>query len=125
MHPVYLIYCNIQLSCCLSSPHFFINVAVIPDARNKMRRIWQDARGESSRNSFQRSLCPLLVAGQFFALMPVSGLMGHDASTLRFRWCSLRVAFSLFSMLGISFLLGMQAWDLYDTPDITYSACGA
>jgi hypothetical protein len=85
-------------------------------------------KDESTRpdasNSFQRALCPLLVAGQCFALMPVSGLTGHDASTLRFRWCSPRVAYTMLSLVGILYHLYFCLWDLCTAHRITYSACG-
>ena len=87
--------------------------------RNEMRRIQQD-----SKNSFQRSLCTTLVAGQCFALLPVSGITGHDASSLKFRWISPRVLFSCLSMVGISFSLALQTWDLVKSSKITYSSCG-
>ncbi|PNF29870.1 hypothetical protein B7P43_G09535 [Cryptotermes secundus] len=80
---------------------------------------WPDA----SCNSFQRALCPLLVAGQCFALMPVSGLTGHDASTLRFRWRSPRVAYSVLSLVGILLHLYFCLRELCTAHRVTYSAC--
>jgi hypothetical protein len=77
-----------------------------------------------TRNSFQRALCPLLLVGQCFALMPVSGLTGLDASTLRFRWRSPRVAYTILSLVGILFHLYYCLWDLFAMDRITYSACG-
>jgi hypothetical protein len=77
-----------------------------------------------TRNSFQRALCPMLLVGQCFALMPVSGLTGHDASTLRFRWRSPRVAYTVLSLVGILFHLYFCLWDLFALERLTYSACG-
>lgn len=76
------------------------------------------------RNSFQRALCPLLVAGQCFALMPVSGLTDHDASTLHFRWLSARVAYTFLSLAGILCHLCCCVRELVISDRITYSACG-
>ncbi|KDR10131.1 gustatory receptor 5a for trehalose-like isoform X2 [Zootermopsis nevadensis] len=76
-----------------------------------------------ANNSFQRALCPLLVAGQCFALMPVSGLTGYDASTLQFRWLSPRVAYTFLSLVGIFCHLCVCVRELVVADHITYSAC--
>jgi hypothetical protein len=76
------------------------------------------------RNSFQRALYPLLVTGQCFALMPVCGLSGHDAATLRFRWCSPRVAYTFVSLAGSLCHLYFCMRELCTMNRITYSACG-
>lgn len=77
-----------------------------------------------TQNSFQRALCPLLVLGQCFALMPVSGLTGRDASTLRFRWISPSVVYTCLSLIGILCHLYFSARELITGDTITYAACG-
>jgi hypothetical protein len=81
-------------------------------------------RQPDSQNSFQRALCPLLVLGQCFALMPVSGLTGHDADTLRFRWLSRRVVYTCMSLIGILCHLYFCVRELVTGNRITYAACG-
>jgi hypothetical protein len=76
------------------------------------------------QSSFQRALCPLLVLGQCFALMPVSGLTGHDASTLRFRWRSPRVVYTCLSLSGILCQLYFCVRELSTGNRIAYTACG-
>ena len=77
-----------------------------------------------SQSSFQRALCPLLVLGQCFALMPVSGLKGRDASTLRFRGLSPRVRCTCLSLIGILCHLYFCMLELITGNRITYVACG-
>lgn len=79
---------------------------------------------QDARNSFQRALCPLLVAGQCFGLMPVSGLTGHDASNLQFRWLSTGVAYTFLSLIGNLCHFCFCIRDLVTSHNITYSACG-
>lgn len=77
-----------------------------------------------TQSSFQRALSPLLVLGQCFALMPVSGLMGRDASTLRFRWLSPRVMYTCLSLIAILCHLYFCMRELITANRITYAACG-
>jgi len=77
-----------------------------------------------TQSSFQRALSPLLVLGQCFALMPVSGLTGRDASTLRFRWLSPRVVYTCLSLIGILCHLYFCMRELITGNRITYAACG-
>lgn len=77
-----------------------------------------------TQSSFQRALRPLLVLGQCFALMPVSGLTGRDASTLRFRWLSLRVVYTCLSLIAILCHLYFCIRELITGNHITYAACG-
>nr|CAD7200275.1 unnamed protein product [Timema douglasi] len=48
-----------------------------------------------NKNSFFVAIRSAMIAGQCFALLPVQGITGCDASTLRFQWLSLRTVYSI------------------------------
>ena len=50
--------------------------------------------------------------------------MGHDASTLRFRWLSARVVYTFVSLIGILYHLYFCVRELITGNGITYAACG-
>jgi Trehalose receptor len=45
--------------------------------------------------SFHQSVGPVLAYGQFFAILPVDGVLAKDEDQLRFRWKSIKTIYSL------------------------------
>ena len=51
--------------------------------------------------SFHESIGPVLTFGQFFAMLPVNGILSNDEDNLRFHWKSIRTIYSIiFLILG-------------------------
>ncbi|XP_069702288.1 gustatory receptor for sugar taste 64f-like [Periplaneta americana] len=68
----------------------------------------------SNPNSFQRAMKPVLVTAQCFALMPVCGITNHNAASLRFKWLSLRVFYSVVIIIGLIAMSIFTTIDLFD-----------
>lgn len=49
-----------------------------------------------------------LVLFQIFGFMPVCGVLEPDASSVKFTWLSFRTLYSLLTIAGFTFLLGIQ-----------------
>lgn len=50
---------------------------------------------QNTRDSFHRAVYPILVIAQIFALIPVAGIGAPAPTSLNFKWCSIRVIYSL------------------------------
>uniref|UniRef100_A0A0U5AXB0 Gustatory receptor n=1 Tax=Reticulitermes speratus TaxID=60591 RepID=A0A0U5AXB0_9NEOP len=55
---------------------------------------------EENVNSFHHAISSVVVTAQCFGLLPVLGITGPNATSVRFRWCSFRTVFSIFILLG-------------------------
>lgn len=57
-------------------------------------------KNDSHENdSFYQAVGPCLVYGQFFGMLPITGIMGKDENSLEFRWTSLRAVYALFFLI--------------------------
>ncbi|XP_069700808.1 uncharacterized protein [Periplaneta americana] len=70
-------------------------------------------------NSFHRAMSPVIVTAQCFGLLPVQGVTGPSAKSLRFKWKSLRVGYSLFGLIGSSVNIIFSVI-LLETMDLTF-----
>ncbi|KAJ4427652.1 hypothetical protein ANN_25300 [Periplaneta americana] len=74
-------------------------------ARNELFEFKKDSVSES--DSFHRAFSKIIIIAQCFGLMPVYGVTAVNASYIRFKWLSVRVIYTGFSLLGIFFMTSL------------------
>ncbi|CAG2066341.1 unnamed protein product, partial [Timema podura] len=65
-------------------------------------------------NSFHRCMRSVLIVGQCFSLMPIRGISGGEASSLRFRWFHWSLFYSSLVIGGCLFMLGVAVEKIFD-----------
>ncbi|XP_021936077.1 gustatory receptor for sugar taste 64f-like isoform X2 [Zootermopsis nevadensis] len=63
------------------------------------------AVADSGLSSFHRTIAPLTVMAQCFALLPVHGVTAPSPKALRFRWMSARVAYTIAVLFSLLFMV--------------------
>ncbi|XP_044739849.1 gustatory receptor for sugar taste 64a-like [Chrysoperla carnea] len=67
-------------------------------------------------NSFHRAICPVLIIGQIFGLLPVSGISSKNSKSLRFDWRTFKVLYvtiinvatTIMALISIYYMLKMM-----------------